>query len=493
MIPFAPWLPDLPISLPDKCNDIENVTPFEVAYKPTRKVSPTTPALALDPNEAETFLSLDGAVVNVVGTATGLFIYDSVANLWTNVTRAVGGAYAVPAGNRWSFAQYQNYIFATNGFDTVQRYQIGVSSTFENRVEIPIGKYLATSRLFVIMAHLATNGREMAWCALGDPSDWTFSAATLADHQIISDKGDITGISSGDLVVIIQRDGINRMVFAGPPLVFNIERFSTNVGCFVDGSFTQYGDLLFFLSTSGFKMLRAGQELDNIGDLKVDAWIERNLNFTNHGLSNATVDIANKLYVFNMPSSGSDICDTQVVYHWPTGRWSKWRQDLSLVCTLTSGVTYTLDNIDGVFGANLDAMDISLDSPILSTIGLTAMAGFPNTGADAKKMGFFTGVVLAAVLETGDINFIPGRRALLRNIFPLVESTGTLLLSVTPSVRNSLYVPSIPQAAGTLIGYRKVPLRAAGRFHRMRVGIEEGVEWQFAIGLDEPTISQEAA
>ena len=98
--------------------------------------------------------------------------------------------------------------------------------------------------------------------------------------------------------------------------------------------------------------------------------------------------------------------------------------------------------------------------------------------------GFFSGANLAATIETGDNQLVPGNRALLRGLRPLVEGS-TVTPSLTVGKRNNLYDAITYGSATAVNAYGFCNARVNGRYHRARITIPAGSLWTMARGVDD--------
>jgi hypothetical protein len=480
MIPFAAWLPDLAEFLTEASREALNVIPTASGFRPFPAFVNTTSAITSRVQGAATFRALDGTIYNFCGDEEKLYLLDSDGEAWSDVTRASGGAYTIGAEERWSFAQYGNFVIAVNGADAPQVFQMGTSAKFAALGGTPPTAYFTgTVREFGVLAKTASANNLVRWSALGDIADWVTSATTLSDAQEFPDGGRIMGFVGGEFGVVFQERAIQRMSFEGPPTAFRFDKITNLLGCRAEGSIAAFENFAFFLGDDGFYMIRGGSELVPVGSEKVDRWIEENLDATQLYRVTSAIDPLNKIYVMGFPSVGAGSPDSLLIYHWPTGQWSRASVNHEIVYAAATQAGYTIDTMDNV-AATIDAIPFPVDSRFWTGSGRLLLSGFDTS----HRQGFFSGSTLAATIETGDNQLTPGRRSLFRGLRPMIEGT-----SVTPSLtvgkRNHLteavtYGSAIPANA-----YGICNARVNARYHRARITIPAASSWQLARGVDD--------
>jgi hypothetical protein len=499
VIPFGAWLPDMPPSMQGAATIANNVIPSEAGYRPLPSWVVSSHVLPGTCLGAASFISQAGAIYNFAGTTTKLYRLNPSDGLgWTDVSRAA--VYAVPALGFWTFSQFGDVITAQNGIDTAQTMVLDQDSAFKDEPKIPIAQFAFTVRGFSGAAKYTLSNSTVGWSGIYAPTDFTVNPATLSDNQFMPDGGSITGAVGGEVGIIFQQRAISRMSFEGPPLAFRFDKISTTLGCRAPRSIAQYGDLTFFMAPNGMYMVSGGTQVVPIGDGKIDIWLQTNLDSSSMSKISAAISPRYKIYVMGFVSTKSEdgVPDTLLIYHWPTGKWATANFRHQFIYQGAVQIGYNLDTIDvlsttGFPPGNIDSMDFSFDSDVFSPIPDYALAAFRNN----NFLGYFNGSPSPATMETGDINFVPGRKAILMGVRPLIEAVNAPI-KMSTLVRDRLQdIPSQgPNVPINVNGI--VPQRINGRYHRMKVVIADlddaGKEasWTHAIGLDEPKISPSA-
>lgn len=485
-MPFQPFLPFMPDSADFEApssSEALNVIPSSYGFRPFPDFAPTATAISARAQGAVSVRSLSGAIYNFCGDATKLYKLNANGLAWSDVSRTVGGAYSTASDSKWSFSQYGDYVIATNGNDAAQVYQLGVSSNFAALSGSPPAAYFAgTIREFGVLAKTSTANNRVRWSAIGNISDWVSSATTLSDYQDLPDGGSIMGFVGGEFGIVFQERAITRMSFEGPPTAFRFDKISALLGCRADGSIASYDNFAFFLADDGFYMIRGGAEIVPIGAEKIDRWLEANLDANYLYRITAAIDPINKLYLMGFPSLNAPTTgtpDSIVIYHWPTGQWSRASVSHEMLYQAATQATYTIDGMDAV-SATVDGLPFPVDSRFWAGSGRLMFSGFDAL----HRQGFFSGPNLAATLQTSDNQLNDGGRALLLGLRPIVEGS-----NVTPSLtvgkRNNLYQAVTWGSAKPVNAYGICTARVNARYHRAQINIPAGSNWNFARGIDD--------
>lgn len=466
-IAFGEWLPDQP-GVTGAVTDAKNCYPVANGY-------------AAFPSEADysdaaaqtlliTFAGKFGGATNLFAAgATQIYKFDSsdasLDALTTTGYTAVEG---------WDVTQFGSKMILANGQDKLQSYELGVSTYVTDlAAAAPTAKYVTVVRDFVVAANDGTDANKVYWSDINDETDWTPSAASQSDSQILPDGGDITGLAGGEYGLIFLERAIYRMSYTGSPLFFQFDAISRSLGCISNGSIAQYGGLTYFLADDGFYACD-GQTTKAIGVEKVNRWFFDNAIpseiFT--GMS-ATVDPIRKLVIwkFNNTFGGKNL----LMYSIDLGKWSYTDTTATSVAYVLTP-SATLEQVDN-YNANLDALDIPLDSRVFAG-GQLLFAGVSGT-----KIIAFSGQPKTANISTGDIDI---GRSTVTLVKPIVDKGSA---SVAVSSRDLLsdqveFGSDVPADAEN-----RISLRSNGEYHRLRL-TPTGANWETAFGLEVEVVKQ---
>lgn len=491
MIPFGSWEPDkaafqsmgeISASVGVRLNDVINVYPSETGLKSFPSFFNVTSAITARAQGAYTTRGLQGTIYNFAGDATKLYQEASDGLSWTDVSRLAGGAYSAPASGWWDFATFGTNVIATDGNDVPQYFIMDTSTNFALLPGTPpTASFVGVIRDFAVLARRNTAFNRLTWSAINDVTDWVASATTMADAQDFPDGGEIRGFVGGEFGIVFLEKGIWRMAFEGPPTVFRFDKIANFLGCRAERSIAAYENLIFFLADDGFYMIRGGSEIVPIGSGICDVKLEDTLDANYLFRVSSAIDPIRKLYLIGFPSgaASSGTPDQIWAYHWPTGKWSKIESTHELIYIAATQTTYTINGMDAASGT-IDGLPYPVDSRFWAGSGRLLPAAFNSS----HQQGFYTGVSLAATVETVDTQLTPGRKSLLRSLRPMVEGS-----SVTPSItikyRNRLQDSHSSGSAVAANSNGVCRVRKKANYHRAVMTIPAADTWTRATGLDD--------
>lgn len=177
---------------------------------------------------------------------------------WNVVSRG-GGYNTLLPGATWQFAQFNNFVFATQQNDILQHYDITASSVFANAADgnTPQAAYITVVNSFLVLSGIASpNVYRIQWSGLNDVSSaQSFtSGINSSDFQDMADGGIVHGVSGGEYGVIFQDTAIRRLLYApGSPFVFQIDRIAVDDGLLSPYTLVRAGNNIFWLGPQGFK------------------------------------------------------------------------------------------------------------------------------------------------------------------------------------------------------------------------------------------------
>jgi hypothetical protein len=459
-INFAEWLPDQP-SISGALVDVNNVVPLVQGYSPFPSAADYSNAASENLNNVYA-----GKFSNITqlfaGGATKLFKFTSGTNNLANVSKA--GGYS--GADRWSFAQFGDTLLASNNAEKIQAWTVNTSTVFADvAAAAPIAKYITVVRDFVVAANISGTPNKVQWSDINDETDWTSGGASQSDYQIISDGGNIQGITGGEFGLVLLERGVVRMSYVGSPLFFQFDTISRGLGCTDGSTVAQYADTTYFLSDDGFYSCN-GVNLSGIGTEKVDKWFFANCDLGQINTCSTAVDPVRNIVVWNFPNTSGG--RSLIMFNWQTNKWSKAATDVDYISSVTtSGVT--LEDLDA-FGL-LDDLTTSLDSR-LWVGGKLLFAG-----ARDNKIVTFTGSNATASLNTGDIE--AGYNSVLTLVRPQLEN-GSASVSVASRRELDDAITYSTSVAASSEG--RASVRSAGRYHRIQ--ITPTGSWIYAIGMD---------
>ena len=492
VLPVAQYAPDMPATDPASSANIRNVVPRTPAsYGPLAAPAPFSSALAQRCQGAAAYLDAAGNVDLFAGDAQDLYLLTAGnAPSWSPVSKA-SQAYTIGADQRWSFAQFGGRVLATDFADPIQSFTLGLAGPFADlAAAAPKARYIATVKGFLAAANtsdpaMGAQPQRVWWSALNDPTNWP-APGTAAAAQYQSDYNDLYGeggwiqgivgnLGTADGAVFMEH-AVWRMVYVGPPAIFDFFPAQGVKGCPAPGSIVQLGNLVYFLGEDGFYVFD-GTMSRPIGANRVDKTVFADLDQANLARIVGTVDPINKLILWAYPGSGNSGGNPNhlVIYNWQIDRWSVADVTLeTLLRVLSFG--YTLDELGTQLGYAIDTLPFPLDSRAW-TGGTVLLAGFDAS----HRLNYFNGGALAATVDSAEIQPFPGRRALVKNARPLVDG-GTPAIAIGTRQRlqdAASFGSAVPaNALGTC------PQRASGRYVRAEVTLPAGASFSHIAGIE---------
>lgn len=467
-IKFGEWLPDQP-GVASAVTDAKNCYPVSNGYAPFRSEANYSDDAAQE--LLITFAGKFGGVTTLFAAgATQVYKFDSNDG---SLDAATTTGYT--AVDSWDVTQFGSKIILANGQDKLQAWTLNSSSNFADLdAAAPTAKFVTVVKDFVVAANVpGGDENKVLWSDINDETDWTPSAASQSDYQIMPDGGDITGLVGGEYGLIFLERAIYRMTYAGSPFFFQFDAISRSLGCISNGSIAQYGGFTYFLSDDGF-YLCDGQNTKPIGAEKVNRWFFNNAipSQIATGMS-ATVDPVNKLVIWKF--DGTFNTKYLLIYSVDLDRWSyATTTATSIAYVLTPSAT--LEQVDN-YNSSIDALEIPLDSRVFAG-GQLLFAG-----VSGSKIITFAGQPKTANITSGDINV---GRSTITLAKPLVDGGSASVAVSSRDLLSDIVEFGDDVAADS---ENRISLRSNGKYHRLRL-TPTGSNWTTAVGLDFDIVSQ---
>ena len=500
---FGEWRPDIALLDNQYATDAENVFTTANSYQPIPSLLPFSNAMVPDPPVLGLTAArlLSGLWAIYAGTKTRLYRF--TLSGWQDVTRS-SGPYNVPDGERWVFAQFGSNLTATQFGDTVQVINVDDAPATTRFADLggnpPLAHNAHVIGDFLVLGGLADNRRSVRWSGIDNVVQWTIGNE-LCDQQEMPDCGIVQGVAGNEGVgYIVQDRGIRLLQFLPGDIktIFNITRAVKDRGSVSEYGFDTVADTLYFLSEDGFYSL-TGTQLNAIGEDKVNRWF----------LANSDIGRRNQVQCFtsNRPyviwayhsNSATPIYDKIIIYNWVTQRWSRgsiyaqaWAQlatiPLDLDTTGSEPGDYWLDAGTGgiAFQPNVFQPNVFQVTPYpATTVVARSLDSFFYRGGRPKVcavdengiLGALEGPSLQANIETTEAHLVPGMRAFVNDVYPLVDSDR---MQVTAGLRERLgddiaWGSPLPvEVTGS------ASLLTSSRLHRFRITTPPGDTWSNA-------------
>ena len=460
---FSEYRPDVSDYEGNSSQDITNVVPRGDGYGPFPSFSAFTSALPATCFGSFAARKNDGSIAIFAGTSTKLYMLSNTSGTWTDVSRSGGTYSALASGAIWKFAQFNNFVFATQVNDNLQIFDLTSATAFSDRADsnCPSAAYITVVNSFLVLSGIATpNVYRVQWSGLNDVS--SSSAFTpgvnSADFQDLADGGIVHGVSGGEYGVIFQDTSLRRLLYSpGSPFVFQIDRIAVDDGLLTPYSLVQSGNNVFWLGPFGFKMLAPGGLPTPIGKERVDRTFLTDCDFTHPELLQGSNDPTHTrvMWAYKSVGNSAPTADKILIYDWALDRW-----------TIVTGGGYgggvftlaplakpslSLEGVDAAFGTgtvrNITALTTSAAGSVFTAdqgpTALTAGQGIIVT------VSATTTSTLPAVLVPSTPYYIAASN-LTTSAFSLTTSggIGTAVTSTTGTVGTTTLI-TMPATLGT--------------------------------------------
>lgn len=389
---------------------------------------------------------------------------------------SVAGGYSLTATvtatgsvNTWSFAVWNRNakIIATNYINPVQSMTIGagVSSAFANMItgtNVPKAKRVAVIGQFVVLGNTndATDGMRRSriwWSAFGNELNFDPDAATQCDFEDLSSGGAVLNVLGGnEYGLIFQRNQVQVMRYVGGGTVFAFSPLAYAPGCAFANSVVGYQGRAFYIADNGFYTIEGGQA-KSIGNGVVDQEFWSYYTAALGPSISAAIDPKNKLVAWSVPD---DVGGTVLfLYNYDSSSWGR-----IYFANTTNGFPLV-----SVTDASLRYMQIGTFS--------------------ANFLAYFSGQSAAGVLETSDLQPVPGQRWQLNSVRPLGEKVAAAV-NLNIGRRETLdsniptYTSGVPTVAYTEHLNGKIPVRSSANYQRLRFSLTGSTNWFSFAGVE---------
>jgi hypothetical protein len=451
------------------------VVPYSRGFLPFKGLSSSgSSGIVGTPKSLRDFVDSARNVNSFAADNSEIYKFNSATEVWDAVGRVAN--YSVPADHLAYMVQFGDNVIYCNGFDDLQKYEMGVDSVFS---DISGASGLAPYTIdvvgdFLIAGPMRESGTDISyrvrWSPFADPTgDWTPSDQTQAGLQDIADVGKVIRVVGGDFGTILCENGVVRMDYVGPPLKFSFRQIEGAPGCLVAGSVLRTSGKIYYLSPDGFQMFDGARSYD-IGAEKVDIFFNKFLQRSSvNRISVASTSDEHSIYwSFPGPGSSDGKPNYIIAYNYVTNQWGLINIEIDFLGTFAAP-SKNLDQISG----SIDSLPASLDSDLWR--GGTRLLAAVN----GSSSYLFDGDNLDAVIRAPEIGGLGG--SIIRGFVPLVE--GSCTITGRSGSRNSpdeniVWGSSRPRQVNKII-----PLRERGRYVSLEMTIT-GNDWDRVFGMD---------
>jgi len=476
---FGAWAPDVAGVNNGVLVEARNVLPNVAGYMPIPGLSAySSNALAEKCLGAISVKTSAGGWVVFVGTATKL--YREVNGVLTDYTRLAGGAYSATDSDKWSFANFGQYVIAVNPNDDAQVIDVDAGTANFSALggSPPRARYVFAIKDFLCLAGLTSDPRAVRNSDINAPTTWTVGTG-LCDEQTLPSGGRITGAVGGEFGYILSERAIRRMTFQpGLAPAFSIEVIDENKGCASGYGVVAVGASCFFPSDNGFYQV-VGNQVIPIGANYVNEWFDTNSDGSRVFEVQGFLHPHDPIVGWAFYSSDTDTNYTRLLfYNWAPEVTARWSYAITEVQYITNHATSgtTLEGLDAYMPSGIDVATTSFDSRIWEG-GRPALLAFDADG----YLSFFDGAVpLTAIIQTNTIQVNPGYRSKNFTIRPIGELLGaglTLRVGKREHTGDLFTYTGVITAGESSGAFR---CRASGAYHTVELTLDPG----FAYLLD---------
>jgi hypothetical protein len=235
------------------------------------------------------------------------------------------------------------------------------------------------------------------------------------------------------------------------------------------------GAYKFFIAQDGFRVWN-GTNSTPIGDGKVDKYFFNRMNYGRRGRIVGAADTKNGCVAWAFPTSSDGALNEIILYNYRDNRWSHSIQTIEYLLSSAVSTTTTEDLI----GFTDDYAGSYVDDPSYVAGGRRLLAAFNQL----HNYGLYSGVNMAATIDTGEYSGPNNNRVFVNNARPLVNIAQPLA-TVTPIGRDQNEGGAL--LFGTPVGLEvdgTCPILADARYLRFRTDIQAGANWDLFRGIE---------
>jgi hypothetical protein len=373
VIPFPPFEPDRSIFNPGSSINVVNCIPVADGWGPLPDLTVISTALASTCLGAVYARTTAGAYRIFAGTSTKLYEYNSATLGWTDITRLVGGNYAVPSGDKWSFTVFGTSLIAHNIADDIQFINIDSGTNFAILAgSPPKAKYSWIAGEYLVLGNIASFPNRIQTSGIGDATFWTVGQKGC-DFQDFPDGEEIMGgKGSQQGAVIFQRRAIRSMTITTGDFSFRTDVLNQDRGVISPLSIAEIAPgQYFYYSADGFFL---GVEGNAIGRERVDKWFDSQIDRSALNQVKSMPDPFQKIVW--VQATKADTSKFLIGYHWGLDRWCYASSNLTDMASLVTAAV-TIDGMDAYY-SSIDAATEPFDSRVF-TGGTPTMAVFDTS------------------------------------------------------------------------------------------------------------------
>jgi hypothetical protein len=481
---FGEWLPDQPTLSNPGAIEALNVMPADGSYVPF-------PQFEFRNNRVALGDTVNGAVA-VIGADNVVQTYAATSNngVYTDATGAWINTLAITTSDNfsWQFIRVNDQMVAIHPEEWPTRSTVDTADMFQYLTgasnTAPKAACGAQVVDFLMLGDLYVDpddggGRfpsRIRWGGFNNiDAPWISDPATQADfNDMPPEGGSITAIVGRDIATIFQARMISQARYVGLPDVFEISHVETKRGAISRDAVIDLGVFKFFIAEDGFYVWN-GTNATPIGDGKVNKYFFGKLDWSMRNRISGAVDFINGCVMWAFPTDASGTLSEIIIYSYRDNKWAHSIQTLDVLFNSAKSNISLEDLTDP-----LESYTYSFDDPILRQGGRSELAAFNST----HSLGSFTGLPMAAIIDTGEFSGPNSRRVFTNGVRPIVD-LATPEATIEVAMRDQMIGQPVifeGPVAQEIDGI--CPILADARYMRFRLNLPIGASWKHAVGVE---------
>lgn len=458
------WKPDAPDLANDGLITAKGCYPSAQGYSPFWDAETTGLSVTGTVLGAKRFQRTDGSEVLTVGTNTDLYVITGGSVTASSLSMSSINA----ADDAWQFEQFGSAVYATiKSVDSDQAAtyyltDIDTDTTFSTSPGTPPhGNCMARVDDFLILGNIADiddsdQPFRIRWSAFNNPQEtWTTDIALQSGFVDMPEAyGKVTGISGGEIGLILQERAVSRIDYVGGSTAFQKVLIAPNTGCESPSSVVTLNGFHYWLSNEGF-MRSDGAAIDNLSAGRVWDWFLESANTEKLNKVQGAINWDRRCIVWNCYQVDTTAYNLQMIYNWESNQWS-----------------YAVETIDWLVPVTYDGSFSEGDPRLRRILG----------GFQSGTLYELSGDAVAAEFLTGEFELNPGQRSFVRSIRPMIENVDN---DTSASVRyRNLPGEAVTESASTeegALGF--VPTNVDSRYFAVKMNIPAAANWDKAHGV----------
>lgn len=475
MIQFPPFEPDKGPFSATSTDNVTNALPTAMGWGPHPQLSDLSAALGSQCYGGWWYRNTTGSFGFIAATKTALYRLQANGT-WTDISK-VGGYTGPDVGDLWQAERFGTKIYLTNLNDALQVLDVDTGSAFADATgSPPRAKYVETVGDFLFLAFLKVGAdvfpQDWQHSKINDPTNWTVTGnAGDSDRQQIADGDEIVAIMSNiGGARIIQRRCKRRLLFTpGNTYSFQMQDIDGARGAVAPLAVIPFGgEAYFYLNETGFYV---GDAHEAIGAERVDDYFFKDVNLDKLGEVQGIADPSQKIVWIRYQDQNDAY--KMLGWHWQLNRWC--RADAAPIVLVSAvSIGAVLNDLDSY--GTLDQINIPLDSRLFKG-GRITFGAFTA----ANKLALFAGSPAAATMETSSTELIPDSGAFVSGAKNKGDAADYTMQVGSMMVADGTPAWSSANTRSNRTGL--VPFRSDAKYHRFRVNIAAGTEWDHEHGV----------